>query len=289
LGPNGAGKTTTIKMLSTLLTPTSGRLWIDGLDVTRQRQAVRRRIGLVFQDPTLDDRLTAWENLQFHGLLYGLRSQETRRRAEPLLEMVGLSDRAHHLVRTFSGGMKRRLELVRGLIHTPKVLFLDEPTVGLDPQTRNQLWEHILKLSKSEDTTIFVTTHYMDEAENCQRVAIMDHGQIVALDTPQRLKRSVGGEEIRLTVTPAALALRPAWEKALGQAFIGEGPELLFKTQAADVDLARVVQVVGAALQRVEIARPTLEDVFLQLTGRQIRDETVDAKEAWRAHARRWR
>ncbi|MBX5466942.1 MAG: ATP-binding cassette domain-containing protein [Firmicutes bacterium] len=287
LGPNGAGKTTTIKMLATLLEPTSGRLQIEGLDVVRQRQEVRRIIGLVFQDPTLDDRLTAWENLLFHGMLYGLSQAEIRRRAEPLLEMVGLAERQNSLVRTFSGGMKRRLELVRGLIHTPKVLFLDEPTVGLDPQTRSQLWQHIRELSRHHDTTVFVTTHYMDEAEHCDRTAIMDHGQIVALDTPEHLKQVIGSEEIRLTVRASALSERSRWEAELGQSFSGAGTELLFKTRNAGADVARIVQAVGPAIERIEIKRPTLEDVFLHLTGREIREETVSARDAWREFGRR--
>ncbi|MCL6563512.1 MAG: ATP-binding cassette domain-containing protein [Firmicutes bacterium] len=287
LGPNGAGKTTTIKMLATLLVPTSGKLYIEGLDVVRQRQEVRRIIGLVFQDPTLDDRLTAWENLMFHGLLYGLSQAETRRRAMPLLEMVGLADRANSLVRTYSGGMKRRLELVRGLIHTPKVLFLDEPTVGLDPQTRSQIWQHIQQLSHEHDTTVFVTTHYMDEAEHCERTAIMDHGQIVALDTPEHLKQLLGHEEIRLTVRKEALHERPRWEDRLGQRFSGSGPDLIFKTHDAGADVTRIVEVIGPSIQRIEIKRPTLEDVFLHLTGRQIREETVSAREAWREFGRR--
>jgi ABC-2 type transport system ATP-binding protein len=287
LGPNGAGKTTTIKMLATLLAPTSGKLYIEGLDVVRQRQEVRRIIGLVFQDPTLDDRLTAWENLMFHGLLYGLSQAETRRRAMPLLEMVGLAERANSLVRTYSGGMKRRLELVRGLIHTPKVLFLDEPTVGLDPQTRSQIWEHIQQLSREHDTTVFVTTHYMDEAEHCERTAIMDHGQIVALDTPEHLKQLLGHEEIRLTVRKEALFDRPRWEDRLGQRFSGNGPDLIFKTHDAGADVTRIVEVIGPSIQRIEIKRPTLEDVFLHLTGRQIREETVSARDAWREFGRR--
>lgn len=287
LGPNGAGKTTTIKMLATLLPPTSGKLYIEGLDVVHQRQEVRRVIGLVFQDPTLDDRLTAWENLLFHGLLYGLSQAETRRRAMPLLEMVGLAERAHSLVRTFSGGMKRRLELVRGLIHTPKVLFLDEPTVGLDPQTRSQIWQHIQQLSREHDTTVFVTTHYMDEAEHCERTAIMDHGQVVALDTPEHLKQLLGHEEIRLTVRKEALPERPRWEDRLGQRFSGSGPDLIFKTHDAGADVTRIVEVIGPSIERIEIKRPTLEDVFLHLTGRQIREETVSARDAWREFGRR--
>jgi len=273
LGPNGAGKTTTIKMLSTLLEPTSGHLSIEGVDVIRERQRVRQMIGLVFQEPTLDERLTGWENLLFHGLLYGLSAADTKRRADPLLEMVGLSDRAHSLVRTYSGGMKRRLELVRGLIHRPKVLFLDEPTVGLDPQTRAQVWDYIVRLKDTEDTTIFVTTHYLDEAERCERVAIMDHGQIVALGTPEELKRRLGHEEIRLTTTPVDSGLEEQWREQLGSALSGGQGRWIYQTDNAGHDAAHVVSVMGAAIRQMEIRRPTLEDVFLHLTGREIREE----------------
>ncbi|AEJ39289.1 ABC-type multidrug transport system, ATPase component [Sulfobacillus acidophilus TPY] len=273
LGPNGAGKTTTIKMLSTLLEPTSGHLSIDGVDVMRERQRVRQMIGLVFQEPTLDERLTGWENLLFHGLLYGLSAADTKRRADPLLDMVGLSDRAHSLVRTYSGGMKRRLELVRGLIHRPKVLFLDEPTVGLDPQTRAQVWDYIVRLKDTEDTTIFVTTHYLDEAERCERVAIMDHGQIVALGTPEELKRRLGHEEIRLTTPPVDSGLEEQWREQLGSALSGGEGRWIYQTDNAGHDAAHVVSVMGEAIRQMEIRRPTLEDVFLHLTGREIREE----------------
>ena len=289
LGPNGAGKTTTIKMLSTLLAPTSGRIWIDGRDVVREHREVRRRIGMVFQDPTLDDRLTAWENLLFHGMLYGLTARETRRRAGPLMELVGLSERSRDLVRTFSGGMKRRLELVRGLIHLPKVLFLDEPTVGLDAQTRNQIWDHIVGLADAHDTTVFVTTHYLAEAEQCHRAAIMDHGQIVALDTPAGLKQMLPGEEIRVTVDDAGMALRDEWERKLDYRLTGSGRDVVLAVTKAEDMVARVVAVMGAHIERLEIKRPTLEDVFLHLTGRQIREETVSTRDAWRARGRMMR
>ena len=189
LGPNGAGKTTTLNMLSTLLKPTKGSATIDGYDIARQPDAVRRSIGYVFQDPTLDIELTGRENLDFHGRLYGLNRTLRRQRIEEMLEIVQLTDRAGDLVKTYSGGMKRRLEIARGLLHHPKVLFLDEPTLGLDPQTRRSIWEHIQRLNREKNITIILTTHYTEEADQlCGRILIIDFGRVVALDTPQKLK-----------------------------------------------------------------------------------------------------
>lgn len=188
LGPNGAGKSTTIAMLTTLLLPTSGQATVAGFDVRTQRDEVRKRIGIIFQDTTLDIKLTAYENLNFHGVLYGLDKATRQRRITELLAMVELSDRAHNIVQEFSGGMKRRLEIARGLMHFPEILFLDEPTLGLDPQTREHIWRYIAKIQREQNMTIFLTTHYLDEVENCTRSAIMDGGKIVALDTPAALK-----------------------------------------------------------------------------------------------------
>jgi ABC-2 type transport system ATP-binding protein len=197
LGPNGAGKTTTIKMLTTLLRPTSGRIEFDGLDPTAQRDEVRRRFGVVFQDPSLDQELTAWENMEIHGVLYGVPRRERRTRAEELLKLFELWDRRDALVKTFSGGMRRRLEIARGLLHTPKVLFLDEPTLGLDPQSRNQMWAHVKKLNESDRVTVFLTTHYMDEAERvADRIAIIDHGRIVATGSARELKEQTGTDSL---------------------------------------------------------------------------------------------
>lgn len=189
LGPNGAGKTTTIKMLTTLLQPTSGEITINGHDPGKEQDAVRRSFGIVFQDQSLDDELTAWENLEFHGVLYAVPKPVRRQRMDELLQMVELADRKNDLVKLFSGGMKRRLEIARGLIHHPRILFLDEPTIGLDPQTRNHLWSYLQELNRQEGVTIFFTTHYMEEAERiAQTVAVIDHGKLVAKGTPQELK-----------------------------------------------------------------------------------------------------
>src|SRR5438046_1204491 len=207
LGPNGAGKTTTIKMLTTLLKPTSGSLELDGLDPTVNRDEVRKRFGVVFQDPSLDQDLTAWENMEIHGVLYGVPRKERRERAASLLQLFELWERRDALVKTFSGGMRRRLEIARGLLHTPKVLFLDEPTLGLDPQSRNQMWTHVKSLNKAEGVTVFLTTHYMDEADRvADRIAVIDHGRIVAIGSSAELKErtktdSLEGAFLALTGT----------------------------------------------------------------------------------------
>ena len=198
LGPNGAGKSTTINMLCTLLKPTSGEARVAGHDIVRERDDVRRNIGLVFQDPTLDGYLTAAQNLKLHAELYGVPNDLVAPRMEQVLRMVGLWDRKDGQVLTFSGGMRRRLEIARGLMHSPRVLFLDEPTIGLDPQTRRSIWAYIRELQEREEITIFMTTHYMDEAEWCDRIAIMDKGEIVALDTPETLKADVGADRVTI-------------------------------------------------------------------------------------------
>lgn len=190
LGPNGAGKSTTIKMLTTLLNPTSGHMEVNGFDPVQEQNEVRKSFGIVFQDPSLDDELTAYENIEFHGVLYKVPKALREKRIKELLEFVHLTDRKDHLVKTFSGGMKRRLEIARGLLHHPKIFFLDEPTLGLDPQTRNQMWQYIQDLNKSEGITIFFTTHYMEEAERvAQRIAVIDNGKIVAQGTASQLKK----------------------------------------------------------------------------------------------------
>ncbi len=197
LGPNGAGKTTTIKMLTTLLQPTSGTLELDGLDPTTYQTEVRRKFGVVFQDPSLDSELTAWENMDIHGVLYHVPRQARRQRCETLLRMFELWERRDDLVKTFSGGMKRRLEIARGLLHTPKVLFLDEPTLGLDPQSRNQMWTHVKHLNSTEGVTVFLTTHYMDEADRvADRIAVIDHGRIVATGSSAELKQQTNTDSL---------------------------------------------------------------------------------------------
>ncbi len=282
LGPNGAGKSTTISMLSTILTPSEGDATISGFSIRRQRNGVRRSIGLVFQDPSLDNRLTAEENLRFHARLYGVPRDDYLRRMEEVLRLVDLWDRRRDIVETFSGGMKRRLEIARGLIHYPDVLFLDEPTIGLDPQTRALLWDYILKLKHDRAMTIFMTTHYMDEAEYCDRIAIMDRGKIVALDTPAHLKQQLGGDMIRINVAPppsgvsdsqpgAAGLLKKELEQRYGVPVHQEDNALQFKIANGAKFLPRLFAEVQAKIQAVELRKPTLDDVFLSLTGRDIR------------------
>ncbi|MEN6343138.1 MAG: ATP-binding cassette domain-containing protein, partial [Methanospirillum sp.] len=213
LGPNGAGKTTTISMLATLLRPTSGSATVDGRDIERDQDGVRHSIGIVFQDQSLDEELTAAENMDLHGRLYRIPSETRRKRTAELLDLVGLSERKDDVVKTFSGGMRRRLEIARGLLHHPAVLFLDEPTLGLDPQTRNLLWEYIANLAREKGITIILTTHYMEEADRlCNRDAIIDHGRIIALDTPDRLKDRVGGDVV-IVRSPSPEMIAPALDE----------------------------------------------------------------------------
>ena len=275
LGPNGAGKTTTINMLCTLLRPTAGGATVNGHDIARERSQVRRSIGLVFQDTTLDDYLTAEQNLAFHAYAYGVPRSLRQERTRELLTMVELWDRRKESTRTYSGGMKRRLEIARGLLHHPRVLFLDEPTLGLDPQTRHRIWEYILELRERERLTIFLTTHYMDEAEHCDRIAVIDHGAIAALDTPDRLKDAVGGDVVTLKAEDNEAA-----SHELGQRF-GVSPQVqdgtvTFKVERGEEFLPKLVRGLSTPLLSVGVRRPTLEDVFLNLTGHVIRDEEAD-------------
>src|SRR5574341_488201 len=238
LGPNGAGKTTTINMLCTLLKPTDGQAIVNGFDVRRQQDAVRKSIGLIFQDPSLDERLTGRENLRFHAMLYDVSQSDFNKRADEVLAMVDLTDKAGEVVRNYSGGMKRRLEIARGLLHHPRVLFLDEPTIGLDPQTRRHIWDYLLKLRQSEGVTMFMTTHYMDEAENCDRIAVIDHGDIVALDTPDRLKRMVGGDILTVRTSDNALATKKLQTEHKIEPRIGPDGQLIIEAKVDEV-LAR--------------------------------------------------
>jgi ABC-2 type transport system ATP-binding protein len=288
LGPNGAGKSTTINMLCTLLRPTAGRARVAGHDVVKDPHAVRRSIGLVFQDPSLDERLTARENMTFHGMLYGVPRRLREERIEMLLALVSLTERADDLVRAFSGGMKRRLEIARGLLHRPTLLFLDEPTLGLDPQTRNLMWDYILRLQREHGITIFLTTHYMDEAEHCGRIAIMDQGRIIALDTPQALKAGVGADRVEIDAADPDAVGRHLKDR-YGVEARGGGTGLSFQVKDGAAFLPRLFAEPGLAIDRVEVHRPTLEDVFLALTGKQIRDDAPDHFANIKAGARRGR
>ncbi|HEU0086484.1 MAG TPA: ATP-binding cassette domain-containing protein [Pseudonocardiaceae bacterium] len=271
LGPNGAGKSTTIKILCTLVEATRGTARVAGFDVATERVAVRRHIGLVFQEPTLDTYLTGEQNLRFHGELYGVdRSGAAARRAE-VLRMVGLWERRGDAVQTYSGGMRRRLEIARGLLHSPKVLFLDEPTIGLDPQTRASIWEYLRALHRSEEITVFVTTHYMDEAEHCDRIAIMNEGRIVALGTPERLKAAVGKDRVQITTEDDPAAIR-ALRAHLGvEAAVHEGAVSFAVTDGASF-VPLLFAGLGVPIRSVTVNRPSLDDVFLAHTGTTIRD-----------------
>ncbi|HXG25490.1 MAG TPA: ATP-binding cassette domain-containing protein [Candidatus Binatia bacterium] len=287
LGPNGAGKTTTINMLCTLLKPTAGTATVNGFDVSRQRSEVRRSIGLVFQQTTLDEYLTAEQNLRFHAYAYAVPAEVREPRMRELLTMVELWDRRGGSVRTFSGGMKRRLEIARGLLHHPRVLFLDEPTIGLDPQTRRHIWDYLLRLREAEDLTIFLTTQYLDEAEFANRIAIIDRGKIVALDTPDALKRSIGGDLITFSTTDPEAGVAAVRERYGIEAQVRDGT-IRFHVDHGDAFLPEFVRSFPHPIETISLARPSLDDVFLTLTGREIRDAELDAKQQLLAHAGRW-
>ena len=287
LGPNGAGKSTTISMLCTLLTPTAGVARVAGIDVMKDPAAVRRRIGLVFQDPSLDDQLTGRENLEFHAFIYGVPAPERRRRIDEMLELLQLSDRAGSQVKTYSGGMKRRLEIARGMLHQPRVLFLDEPTLGLDPQTRQTIWKHLNGLRDHKGVTIFMTTHYMDEAEYCDRIGVIDRGKIVALGTPDELKAMVGGDVITITSSKPDVAVKEI-EKVLGVTPSRNDGVLRMEVTDGKAFVPRLVRELKAPVDTVSLRRPSLDDVFLKLTGHAIRDEEVSATDRNRAMASRW-
>ncbi len=294
LGPNGAGKTTTIHILTTLLKPTSGRAVVAGHDVVKEAPKVREVIGIVFQDPSLDDQLTAYENLYVHGRIYGMSGNELRRRIDEMLEFVNLSRFRDKPVKTFSGGMRRRLEIARALVHKPKILFLDEPTIGLDPQTRASIWDYIQRLRKEENITIFLTTHYMDEAEAlADRIAIIDHGKIVTEGTPDELKSLVDEEVIYVKFSDGNDG-----KSCLKAPFILEcrvigRNHVALKVRNASEALPKVFELTtkaGLTIREISYKRPTLNDVFLYLTGREIRDEGGDSAERMKiVMRRRWR
>jgi ABC-2 type transport system ATP-binding protein len=280
LGPNGAGKTTTLSMLCTILKPTDGTATINTFDITNHPNEVRKSIGIVFQDPSLDDRLTGRENLEMHARLYNVDEKVRNERINEVLRLVELEDKADHLVRTYSGGMRRRLEIARGLIHYPKILFLDEPTLGLDPQTRIHIWDYIKELAKREKITVIITTHYMDEADAlCNRIAIMDHGQIIALDTSENLKNGLGGDTITLKPDDMEKA-----KTVFDNYQILDGEMVLF-VKNAEKDMRKIFEKAEKnkiTILEIKMRKPTLDDVFLKLTGREIRDAEISAKDARR-------
>ncbi|MGD0081191.1 MAG: ATP-binding cassette domain-containing protein [Methanoregula sp.] len=280
LGPNGAGKTTILSMLATMLKPTSGSATVNGMDIEREEDGVRKSIGIVFQNQSLDDELTAWENMDFHGRLYQIPSAQRNQRITELLRLVELTDRKDDFVKTFSGGMRRRLEIARGLLHHPVVLFLDEPTLGLDPQTRNHLWQYIATLAREKGITIILTTHYMEEADHlCNRIAIIDHGKVIALDTPKNLKDGIGGDVVTIrSPKPEAIveALKESWVSHIEQ----KNGEVTISLQNAELHVSAIVTLLyekRIPIDSLAINKPTLEDVFLSFTGKTIREQEADA------------
>lgn len=275
LGPNGAGKSTTIKMLCTLARPSAGWATVAGFDVVTSPREVRRRIGVVFQDRTLDGQLTAEENLRFHAVLYGVPRALLGPRIDRVLALVDLTERRRSLVSSYSGGMARRLEIARALLHTPTVLVLDEPTIGLDPQTRARIWADVRRLREEEQVTVFFTTHYMDEAEYADRIAIIDHGRIVATDTPAALKATIGPDTVRLATADDAAAAAALSAAGITTAIVEGG--LVVRVDDGERGVAGLIAAAGVPVCQVSMHRPTLDDVFLHYTGRQIRNESVDS------------
>jgi ABC-2 type transport system ATP-binding protein len=276
LGSNGAGKTTTIHMLATLLKPTSGTATVNGYDITNQPAKVRASIGIVFQAPSSDDMLTGYENLHLHAMLYSVPRHTRKQRIEEVLELVGLTERKHDQVKTYSGGMRRRLEIARGLLHKPKVMFLDEPTLGLDPASRESMWKYVRRLVEEEKVTIILTTHYMEEADMlCDRIAIIDKGRIVALDTPAKLKAGLGGDIVRIKTKKF---MQQDIDKIRQFSFVHKLEQsdgfLVLSVDNAKRDLPVLLQNVEA--ESAEFTSPTLNDVFIQLTGRNTDKEQAE-------------
>ena len=279
LGPNGAGKTTTIGMLCTIIRPTSGTGTIAGFDIAKHPTQVRQNVGIVFQDPTLDTILTGRENLQLHARLYGIPARERSRWIEEMLDLVDLRERADDLTKTYSGGMRRRLELARGLLHRPAVLFLDEPTLGLDPQTRARTWEYIRKMAQKEKTTVVLTTHYMEEAQlMCDRIGIIDAGKIIALDTPGNMVDRMGGDIVVIQAPNPPVDTIRALSYVSAVKTDGETMEITMKS--AHLHLAGLLALIRD-VRSVEMRKPTLNDVFIKLTGRDIREDSADNGGSW--------
>lgn len=272
LGPNGAGKTTIINILSTLLRPTSGTATVSGLDVIREKDKVRRKIGIVFQDFSLDSYFTAFENLDFHGRIYNVTKCQRLENIKELLELVQLEDKKGVLVKNFSSGMKRRLEIARCFLHRPYILFLDEPTIGLDPQTRRRIWGFIKKLNREKGVTIVLTTHYMEEADIlCNRIGIIDKGRIVAIDRPESLKKSIGGDVITIC-TEDGFIPKADWIKQTSK-YHGHIKFTVDNGEERIHLLVKMAQEKGVGISSLAFHKPTLEDVFLHYTGRNIHDE----------------
>jgi len=290
LGPNGAGKSTTLNMLATMMMPTSGNATINNVEITNQ-DSVRRTIGMVFQDPSLDDELTGKENLEFHGRMYHMQKELRANRIEEVLKLVGLEDKAKFQIKTYSGGMKRRLEIARGLMHHPKILFLDEPTLGLDPQTRRGIWNYIQKLNKDEGLTIILTTHYMEEADYlCDRIAIIDHGKIIVLDTPENMKNIMGGDVLKIETRESEnldKILKFDWIKDK-KIFDGYLNVTVTDGGSAIPEILKASSEAGIKIDSVHMIRPSLEDVFIHYTGRTIREQEADSTNQVKSMLNQW-
>jgi ABC-2 type transport system ATP-binding protein len=272
LGPNGAGKTTTLMMLATLLKPTSGKAMVNGYDVEKDPAKVRESIGMVFQDPSSDELLTGYENLKLHALMYDVPLADIDKRINGVLELVGLKERKNDIVKKYSGGMRRRMEIARGLLHQPEVLFLDEPTLGLDPQTRKKMWEYIDLLAKKMNMTIILTTHYMEEAEQlCDRIAIIDKGKIVALDTPAGLKRAIKADYVLLKGRD--IRVNDIKKLSFVKKVTHEDHQYIIELEGSSKNLQKLLQAAGE-VDSVEVHSADLNDVFLHFTGREIREES---------------
>ncbi|TMI23867.1 ATP-binding cassette domain-containing protein [Candidatus Bathyarchaeota archaeon] len=287
LGPNGAGKTTTIKMLTTLASITQGRATIAGHDVSKNPDAVRKSIGIVQQDLTVDDELTGTENIMLAASLYHVPRAAAKKRAEELLGLVELKDAANRLVRTYSGGMRKRLQLIVGLIHQPRLLFLDEPTLGLDIQTRTVMWDHIKALNKEQKMTIFMTTHYLEEADSlCDRIAIIDHGKIEVSGSPQELKAKLGGEVLELDVADGGNLLGFFSSLPGVKDLKQKGTTYRIKLPGAETALPGIFEEVsrrGLKIGRISFDKPSLDQVFLEVTGRSLRDAEAGSEDSMKA------
>ncbi len=285
LGPNGAGKSTTINMLCTILRKSGGEGYIAGKEITTDPEGVRKRIGIIFQENSLDSNLTAYENLYMHCQLYGVDKKVRKERINEVLDIVELTDRQKDQVMYFSGGMKRRLEIARGLLHYPQVLFLDEPTIGLDPQTRNKIWDFIKHLKERINLTIFLTTHYMDEAEYCDRIAIIDHGDIIALDTPDVLKDNLGGDVIEISTNDNQRAIEEL-DTLFGIESKQKDGVISFNVKKGNEFIPGMISKLSPTINSINLHRPTLNDVFLSLTGREIRDEQLTKQDIFKQKMR---
>jgi ABC-2 type transport system ATP-binding protein len=292
LGPNGAGKTTLISMLVTMRKPSSGKALVNGFDIARQADSVRKSIGIVFQDPSLDDELTAAENLDIHAALYAVPKQERKKRIAEAVKLVGLERNLNNVVKTFSGGMKRRLEIARGLIHHPKVLFLDEPTIGLDPQTRAAIWQYIKELNKSEGITVILTTHYMDEADSvCERIAIIDAGKIIAIDSPENLKNGLGGDIISIKCGSSPDCTKQLSKLDWVKKVVKHDGFIDVRVEKGEEKIPKILLLMekqGIEVESVSLRKPSLDDVFLHYTGRTIREEEANPKDALMRRRMAW-